>query len=320
MSMLRLVYSARAVKSRHEVLDETAMRWVVRLASGELDGCEGEIAAFRAWRDSSPENLAALRRARGEWQMLGVAAQRHERRRLGRLARLVRLRAFAAVAACLVLSIYLGTQYWTDWRFDHVTERGERRSFVLADGTRVLMSADSALDYDDANGVRRVSLARGEVVFDIGHTQPEPFVVVAGGAKYRDIGTVFSVAADGDSSRVLVSSGLVEASKDDRRAIVRAGQALTVESAGIGAVRSADAARELAWTRGHALFQRKPLGEIVNDLRPFYRGYMVVVGDTAASARFTADVDLDHMDDWLDALADSTEVQVHRLGNIVILN
>jgi len=72
------------------------------------------------------------------------------------------------------------------------TRTGQTLSQRLADGSRVTLSADSALlvDYDDAQ--RTLKLERGFSRFEVAH-EMRPFVVLAGDGRITARGTIFEV-------------------------------------------------------------------------------------------------------------------------------
>src|SRR4029078_6001494 len=91
------------------------------------------------------------------------------------------------------------------------TANGQRDSVRLDDGTRVVLAPESrltvAMGYGDK--VREVELT-GEAYFDVHHDAARPFVVHAGGADIRDLGTTFTVRSTADQGvRVAVTSGSV---------------------------------------------------------------------------------------------------------------
>ena len=93
----------------------------------------------------------------------------------------------------------------------YTTAVGQRDSVRLPDGTRVVLGPGSRLAVDQGYGTshREVGL-RGEAYFDAQHGGAHPFVVRAGNATVRDVGTVFAIHSDpGDGVRVVVASGAV---------------------------------------------------------------------------------------------------------------
>src|SRR5262249_55040216 len=92
-----------------------------------------------------------------------------------------------------------------------VTEIGQRDSTRLSDGTRVVLAPQSRLTIASGYGnTHRTVQLDGEAFFDAAHAGTQPFIVRAGAAAVRDIGTAFTVQAPAtDSVVVAVTTGSV---------------------------------------------------------------------------------------------------------------
>jgi transmembrane sensor len=296
--------------------DEEAAAWVVKLGSGQAT--EEDYPAFRAWRDRSVENREALARARLTWVKLGSALPRLE---LGRKSNWFWNRptaAAAALAACLLLSIGLGFEYWHNWRFDLVTGTAEVRVASLPDGSRITLAPGTAIKTDYRATARRIELARGRALFDVRHNPAIPFTVTAGATEVRDIGTVFEVDAKHAGARVVVSQGVVSVSDRHSDTLVRANQAVGASDGNVGPVVAVDSDQETAWTRGLLIFDDRDLATIVGALRP-YHGAILLLNSAAGRRKVTAVVNADRIDSWLDSLGKTRVAKVTRVGGIVLI-
>lgn len=312
--MMKLIYSSDDASDSD--LDQEALRWVVRLTSGETTSQDHE--AFRRWRDSNETNRAALARARRLWQQLGQtlpAVERHTRRRVWRHRWTSRL----MIAASLVLAVGLSDRYLSDWRYDQVTAFGEQRTLALPDGSNLTMSGDTALDIAFDNKERRIRIARGKVLLSVRHNAAAPFLVEAGAALYRDVGTVFGVSRDGDTSRLVVEQGLVDAAAGRDVVRLSAGQAVTITGGILGQVAAANHYADLGWARGRFEFSNMRLDDIIKAITPHYSGRILLLSDRSRALRLSASIETSHIDDWLDALSRTRDLGVHQLGGYTIV-
>ena len=113
----------------------------------------------------------------------------------------------------------------------YVSAVGKRDSVRLADGSRVILGPASQLVVPAAFGQRgREVELHGEAYFDVVHDTTRPFVVRAGDATIRDIGTSFAVRSDsGPRLQVVVTAGAVALrGRTDSAAILHAGDVGTV--------------------------------------------------------------------------------------------
>lgn len=231
---------------------------------------------FQAWK-ASPANAEAFRRVEAGWRAAGALVGHPEVQAAAREAlakRPLRRRrdwrqiwAPAAVVGALGL-ILLG---WGEREFApaYRTAVGEQRLVVLDDGSRVRLNTDSAVRVVFWGDTRRVHLRRGEALFDVAHDPDRPFVVAAGGAEVRALGTRFDVRRDGDGVSVTLLDGRVRV-EDDRgeAAELSPNQQLRVTEAGLSRVRRAgpDA---VSWTSGRLVFQDMPLAAAVAEVNRY---------------------------------------------------
>ena len=297
---------------------DQAIDWLVRLRSGRA-GAE-ERARFEAWRRAHPDNEAAARETETLWTDLGAV-----RRPLDvpapaapRRARNLRRRAvlgMAVAAGAALLAVGLEKQVnWPGLFADHATGLGERRVVVLPDGSKLTLDAASAATVAFTADARRIVLHGGRAHFDVSRDPVRPFVVAAGRGEARVLGTVFQVARAGDGARIAVAEGRVEVSASGGRTRLAAGDGVGYDGDGrLSAVRVVDAAAETAWLRGRAIFDRRPLREVIAAVAPYHAGRIVILTDRAAALEVTGVFDLADVDALLRAVERSLPVTVTRL-------
>ena len=294
-----------------------ATLWVVRLTSGETT--PEERLAFQRWRDESPDHAAALADARRLWLTLGPVLHRGEASPTRRLGPRLQLGSIAASFLAVALICGQSLQYWGH---DFVTGPGERRSVVLSDGTQVLMNGRSALDVNFKNGARRVTLARGEAYFEVVHDPARPFTVVAGAGQVSDIGTAFAVRRKGDGADVIVAHGEVEVAASGAgtaHAFLGQNQGLSYDASRATPVRTENAAQDLSWVQGRLILEDRSLADSVDELNHYYKGRLLLLDAGPETRRINAVIDLNHIDDWLDALGKTHAARVTRVGSLVFI-
>jgi len=205
------------------------------------------------------------------------------------------------------------------------TNVGQRDSVRLADGTRVLLAPESrltvAMGY--GNRVRAVELT-GEAYFDVRHDAARPFVVHAGSADIRDLGTTFTVRVAGDSGvRVAVTSGsvsLAPASASPNAAVVlRPGDAGILGVDGRTLVqRGGTAEPDTAWTSGRLVFREAPVSSVQSELRRWY-GIDLVIDSAFVGRHLSMTFDGESADRVLEVIALSLGAEVQRQGNTAVI-
>jgi transmembrane sensor len=147
-----------------------------------------------------------------------------------------------------------------------VTGPGEHRTIPLADGSRIILNGETRIKFDP-DEPRAVELAAGEALFEVKHDEHNPFVVVAGGTRLIDAGTVFNVISDEGSLDVAVSEGAVIYEPGRQEIRLAAGDALSRQNAQSRPVlRKASRQAVGGWQSGQLEYSDASLGQVARDL------------------------------------------------------
>ena len=147
---------------------------------------------------------------------------------------------------------------------------------TLSDGTRVMLNANSTLEYpasfDDAE-VREVRL-KGEAHFEVTKNPHRPFVVKAGEMQTQVLGTIFDVKAyRKDAPKVTLMQGKVKVSNADTEVEMRPGQTATLQSDKIVVSRASSSVSD--WLEGDFDMDQVTLAEAMSDIGAWYNKTVV---------------------------------------------
>lgn len=147
---------------------------------------------------------------------------------------------------------------------------------TLSDGTKVMLNANSTLEYpasfDDAE-VREVRL-KGEAHFEVTKNPHRPFVVKAGEMQTQVLGTVFDVKAyRKDAPKVTLMQGKVKVSNADTEVEMRPGQTATLQSDKIVVSKASSSASD--WLEGDFDMDQVTLAEAMSDIGAWYNKTVV---------------------------------------------
>lgn len=252
--------------SEHQALYEAA-GWMARLTEG--DPPAEVLAGFRVWLAADPTHAQAMERVERQWRLSKHLARPRPVR--GRVSAPVRLAAGLSFAAAVVAAVFMLVRpLYGEAHF--ATGIGEGREVTLADGSRLRLDADSALDVRYQPFSRQVLLSRGAGEFTVAHNRWRPFTVTAGAAEIRVTGTHFLVRRDGaGASAYLISGGieLRDPASGKRRAELRPGSGATITAAGAVSVQAGDGRRDKAWLSGKLLFDQTALSDALDQFRPY---------------------------------------------------
>lgn len=147
---------------------------------------------------------------------------------------------------------------------------------TLSDGTRVMLNANSTLEYpasfDDAE-VREVRL-KGEAHFEVTKNPHRPFVVKAGEMQTQVLGTIFDVKAyRKDAPKVTLMQGKVKVSNADTEIEMRPGQTATLQADKIVVSKASSSASD--WLEGDFDMDQVTLAEAMSDIGAWYNKTVV---------------------------------------------
>ncbi|MBS0220432.1 MAG: FecR domain-containing protein [Proteobacteria bacterium] len=330
--------------------ESEATTWLVRLSDAQGDAKLRE--AFEAWRTASLLNAESWERARHAYDLIGKRTPRHQdhwqpyadgrrearslppaqllaprspdRARRTRWLGPRRVITGSAVAACIaVLSGVFLPGLLIRLQADVATSTAELRNLPLEDGSRVSLAPESAIEMTFVAGQRRVRLIKGNAFFDVSPDEAHPFRVEAGKALVTVLGTAFEVRRGEDGIFVAVQHGRVRV--DDMRAeakmttTLHGGEWTRVPTAGpiVQGVLKQD---EIApWRLGRLVALNRPAGEVVDDLRPYYSGAILVQSRAFARRQVSGIYDLTDPRRTIRDLASAHGAQVHELSDWLMI-
>jgi transmembrane sensor len=235
--------------------------------------------------------------------------------------RVRRLLAAATLAVAACLAIVAAPSALVRLEADAVTATAELRTINLEDGSQVRLAPRSAIGIDFSQNERRVRLLQGEAFFDVTPDARRPFRVVAKDVVATVLGTAFEVALQDDGTTVAVRHGLVRVDDEKARqsASLQAGDWMRVR-AQTGAERGTRAPADIGdWTAGQFVARNRPIAEIVDRLRGYYGGVIVVQDDAFARRLVNGVYDLRDPDATLRNLASAHNAVVRQVSPWMLL-
>lgn len=252
---------SQTIPAQDDVLAEEVAGWFLRMH--ESDCSEQTRCEFEAWLAADETHYTEYQQYQALWQnldQLGMVPQRGTRKKVG---------AVLGIIAGLTVSL-CAAQWYAERGEVMVTALGEHRHVVLADGTSVDMNTDSEIRVNMTDGLRKITLEKGEVLLAVARDS-RPFEVHAREAVLRDIGTVFNVRCDPDTTSVAVLEGEVKVNLKTEPAIhLHGGQQVSYEDQRHSAIAVVSTADATAWLNGRLIFRDTPLHEVVSQINRYH--------------------------------------------------
>ncbi|WP_165957304.1 FecR domain-containing protein [Pseudomonas sp. H9] len=293
---------------------EQAAHWYSRLNDEDVTSAERE--AWQRWLHAAPLHAWAWERAEQlmqQWRQLPGPMASHTLAQ----ARQARTHNRRSVLKGLTLLIGAGSlsvggyQQVVNgpWFADFRSAIGERLPVSLADGSQLLLNTDSAVDvrYDGMHCA--ITLRQGEIM-----VSPAPGVQLSVQTRHGLISTAasrFTVRDAGETTRVMTLERQVRISPAQGAAEeVGQGMSCLFDERGVRVTRALDYAAS-AWTRGLLIANDQPLGEFLEQLGRYNRGWLRC-DPAVAALRISGTFELDNFEQILRALASSLPVRIEQ--------
>jgi transmembrane sensor len=290
----------------HPAIVAEASAWFIEFRAGDVSG--GARVRFIEWLRRSPEHIQAYLEISGVWAELPTSDLEGK---IDIASLIARARAETDViaispgslnapdpqipaaprlqwqwrpgpvvlgAAALVLLASLIVRFWSG-REDtgtYSTGIGEQRTIQLADGSAVELNALSSVEFDLTSHRRDVTLLEGQAFFRVAKDKQRPFVVRAGDAQVRAVGTEFDVYRKQAATVVTVVEGRVETYDESGGAsaaaiVLSAGEQVTVAPHIVTKPTRTDTSVATAWVQKHLIFEETPLSEVAEEFNRYSR-------------------------------------------------
>ncbi|MDR8390913.1 FecR domain-containing protein [Aliifodinibius sp. S!AR15-10] len=210
------------------------------------------------------------------------------------------------------------------------TGNGERATYTLNDGSKVILHAGSKLQVPlSFNTAQRNLYLEGEAYFEVTRDESKPFVVHSEKATTRVLGTKFLVRAWPDERNqveVVVSEGKVALGKAENAGLQDAGEAILTKNqkgqvsddSDPSIVNDIDMNWYMGWTEGKLNFNDRPLNEIIPKLERWYDIVIQTSDAEIGRRKLTAEIDYSQpMSEVLNGIALTLELEIEKEEGII---
>ena len=243
-----------------------------------------------------------------------------------------RLNGFYRVAAILILalSVTLGALKVLDRPQSVVTyvekmsAKGETKSLLLADGTKVILNSDTKLIIpSNFNKEERIIEMEGEGFFDVTPNPDKPFIIRSGEARVKVLGTSFDFKSykEDEFIKLTVSTGKVRVNVADQdlQLAVSPNEHLSINKID-GNVRkeSIEENNYIKWIHGSLYFNKEPIREVIKTINRTYNR-KVILQCKNCDYRITGTHDNKSIEAVIEAICFTTGLRSKREGGNIIL-
>lgn len=233
---------------------------------------------FQDWLRASPENARAwdeMTRTNALLSNRATVVALPARRKIRPTRRTMAV-GLAAMAATLVFICAPRLTLWL--QADYITGTAQIRSITLADGSRLTLGPQTAIQVALGKTERHVRMLSGEAFFDVTHDTSRPFRVQAAHATTSVLGTRFDVDDEKEVTIVSVTSGHVLVENGHGNAVhLQHGDRVHSSSSTISPVEH-DLAAEATAAPSHLItVQNLSVADVITKIRPWFGGKIIVL-------------------------------------------
>jgi transmembrane sensor len=329
-------------RTRSEI-DEEAAVWVWRMDSDIVSAAHRD--AFNSWLRRDSRHRRAYEDLTRVWTGLNGLAEAKREEKIATFTRTsagVRLKGrsawWAAAAAAIVMGVAVAAWMRMGSELQTLaTAVGQQRSVTLADGSVVSLNTNTIVETHLQRSVREIYLRQGEAHFQVAHDRSRPFLVHAGDAVVRAVGTQFEVRLRSDQHvDVVVNEGRVEvrseaaaepASSAPGVRVARshvhtlaAGQQLsaTGNDYSVVPVSTHRLSSVLAWRDGAVVFDGETLSDAIAEIGRYTDERIIVSDPQVAALRVGGRYRTGDVQAFFDALQTAFPVSIRRGSNGVM--
>ena len=307
-----------------EVCLERAIRAWTRRHSGRW--LESDETDLQAWLAAASENREAYEKVARAWAVAGnlprpvpaaqpdISSRSLQHRGFSPRGRIALAACAVALLAATAVPIWkVGAHWWNGSEVHLSTGKGKPESFVLADGTKVLLDADSEATANIGGRARRVFLKRGEALLTVSHEAWRSFEVIVGAGRVRDLGTQFDIEAVGGATRISVLEGRVGVSTPRGETLLVARQAGGYDGNGILLMQKSLDAAVTRWSAGQRHFEDERLSDVLTRLARYHAVTFVFSDERLRDLRVSGTFRVADLKLFLRTLGAALPIDVHYL-------
>lgn len=311
--------------------DDLLVKYLLKEATDE------ETAQVQQWIDENEENKKHYEQLKQIWdasEHLIVNSTVDEEDAWSRLQQRIRneeskkkkvftwKKVTLGIAAGLLLFITAGT-FYNLWSHQELTLASNDTVLTdtLSDGTVVTLNKHTTLNFSRKfSGNERGVVLNGEAFFNVAPDKQMPFIIKANESNIKVVGTSFNVNSSAERTEVIVTTGIVEVSKNEDKVVLHPNEKALVSN---------DRSTILKQLNDDQLYNYyyskefvcngTPLYKLVDVLSQAYGKEIVIANRNLSNLPLTATFRNESLDDVLTVISETFNISVSQENGKVIL-
>ena len=235
---------------------------------------------------------------------------------------------FLKIAAILVILFglwFVAAKQFTTPQNDVLTFKSGNQPIekILPDGTKILLSKNSEITYPKnfEGDTREINLT-GEGFFDVHHDATHPFIIHTQGTDVKVLGTSFNVRAYNAQVQVLVKTGRVQFSKNNKQVILTKGQKGEI-LANVDTIIKSEISEVKIIVKENInsfVFNKMSLGEVAENLSKRFGKNIKFSQDKIKNCKLTATFENEKLENIIAVIAETFNLKIDNQADMIILS
>ena len=238
------------------------------------------------------------------------------------------LNNFLKIAAVLVVLFglwFVAAKQFTTPQNDVLTFKSGNQPIekILPDGTKILLSKNSEITYPKnfEGDTREINLT-GEGFFDVHHDATHPFIIHTQGTDVKVLGTSFNVRAYNAQVQVLVKTGRVQFSKNNKQVILTKGQKGEI-LANVDTIIKSEISEVKIIVKENInsfVFNKMSLSEVAEALSQRFGKKIKFSQDKIKNCKLTATFENEKLENIIAVIAETFNLKIDNQADMIILS
>lgn len=313
--------------------DDLLIKFLLR----ETDPKEDE--QVRQWLSEDPENLREFERFELIWSKSkqlesessvdpeqawkNFQQKLPEHQSNGSLHKLKRNFSWLRVAAVLfIISAAWSVYIMLNNSYSSISSGELVRTELLPDGSSVTLNKNAILSYQKGfkGEQRKVRLEQGEVFFEVSPDKNKPFIIETSDLNIRVLGTSFNVKQINNYTEVIVESGIVQVSMNDRQIRLTKGEKIKFIHGSKELIRETNTDLLYQYYRSKQFSANNtPLSRVVEILNEAYHSNIVIEDPAIADLKLNATFNDESLDTILQVITETFKIRMVSENDKIIL-
>jgi ferric-dicitrate binding protein FerR (iron transport regulator) len=233
--------------------------------------------------------------------------------------------------AAIITGVVIGIAWLTYYLFNNnpgkvvslatIQATNNVKTDTLPDGSQVTLNKHSQISYPErfVNN-KRVLQLNGEAFFKVTHNKEKPFEVHTNNVTVTVLGTSFNVRSRGDTTEVIVETGIVRVATENQTVVLKAGEKAIVATAGAAVQKQSNTDQLYNYYRSKKFVcENTPLWKLAEKLNEAYDVHIVFGNATLRNLPLSTTFDNEPLNNILKIISTTFDISVTKENGEIIL-